>query len=89
MHVIPFKCNQKGPGLPASIFIGGESAVGSWSCDGGRCGIGGGGGGGFFEPASQCKLQAAGMVEHLQSEICLCRVSLTNPFISNLVLCQR
>ena len=86
MHVIPFKCNQKGPGLPASIFIGGESAVGSWSCDGGRCGIGGGG---FFEPASQCKLQAAGMVEHLQGEICLCRVSLTNPFISNLVLCQR
>ena len=61
--------------------------LGAESCDGGRCGIGGGGG--FFEPASQCKLQAAGMVEHLQGEICLCRVSLTNPFISNLVLCQR
>ena len=63
--------------------------LGAESCDGGRCGIGVGGGGGFFEPASQCKLQAAGMVEHLQGEICLCRVSLTNPFISNLVLCQR
>lgn len=82
MHVIPFKCNQN-PGLPASIFIGGESAVGSWSCDGGRCGIGGGGGGGFFEPASQCKLQAAGMVEHLQGEICLCRVSFETHFHLN------
>ena len=37
--------------------------LGAESCDGGRCGIGGGGG--FFEPASQCKLQAAGMVEPL------------------------
>ena len=66
--------------------------LGDESCDGGRCGIGGDSsdsGDGFFEPASQCKLQAAGMVEHLQGEICLCRVSLTNPFISNLVLRRR
>ena len=57
--------------------------LGAESCDGGRCGIGGGGGGGFFEPASQCKLQAAGMVEHLQGEICLCRVSFETHFHLN------
>ena len=28
-HVISFKCNQKDPGLPASIYIGEESDFGS------------------------------------------------------------
>ena len=56
------------------VFLGAESCgiggggggIGGVGGGGGGDGGGGGGGDGFFEPASQCKLQAAGMVEHLQ-----------------------
>ena len=56
------------------VFLGAESCgiggggggIGGGGGGGGGDGGGGGGGDGFFEPASQCKLQAASMVEHLQ-----------------------